>query len=312
MASGTADERGLVTQKTLGHYDRISASGAGLVLVEYSHVHPSGRSESHQLGIDSDENIAGLGHLATTIHSHGSLAGIQIVHSGGKTDLERGDWALMGPSPIAVPTKDRTLGQPVPMSTQDIALWIDAFAAAARRAAKAGFDFVELHAAHGYGLNQWLSPITNQRRDAYGGSLQKRARILFEIVDRIKTENPDLLLSVRIPGQDFLPGGLTVIEMQQISTELERRGVDLLNVSSGIGGWKRPSDRTGEGYLLPEARAIQSVVTIPVIGVGGIQSSAFIEQALSERWVALTAIGRALLKAPDVWRQKLVSCTNNL
>src|SRR6185437_14332312 len=115
----------------------------------------------------------------------------------------------------------------------------------------AGFDLVELHSAHGYGLNQWLSGITNRRQDEYGGSQKNRNRLLIEIVTAIRAQFPNLLLSVRIPGQDFIEGGLTPEEGVDLSMQLESAGVSLINVSSGIGGWRRPGGRHGEGYLVP-------------------------------------------------------------
>jgi NADPH2 dehydrogenase len=308
MASGTADPGGFVTDQTVHHYDRLAKAGAGLVLVEYSYVHRSGKSEANQLGIQTDLHIKGLARLATVIHQAGGIAGIQFSHAGGKTELEYTDGRLMGPSGIAVPVKDRTLSKPSVMSGEEISLWKESFARAASRAARAGFDLIELHAAHGYGLNQWLSPITNQRSDAYGGELANRARLLLELVASIKTAEPGLLISVRIPGQDFMEGGLGVAESIQLAKLLESAGVDLINVSSGIGGWRRPIERRGEGYLVAEAEMIQSHVAVPVIGVGGIEKGEYIDQGVSTGMFSLAAVGRAILKDPLAWREENLAC----
>jgi NADPH2 dehydrogenase len=166
--------------------------------------------------------------------------------------------------------------RPDAMSAEGIVLWKTTFLEAIRRAKTAGFDLVEFHAAHGYGLNQWLSPITNQRTDAYGGSLENNTRLLFEIIEDAKRIFPELLFAVRMPGQDFLEGGLQPSDSIWIARELEKRGLDIIDVSSGIGGWRRPRDRTGEGYLVAEAAILQSAVSIPVIGVGGIETGDFI------------------------------------
>jgi NADPH2 dehydrogenase len=301
MASETADSEGFVTDKTLSHYKRLSESRAGLVMVEYTYAHLSGRSEEKQLSAQSDAHIEGLSELAKLIHQAGALAGIQLTHAGGKTTRDLTGGSLMGPSPVTVPVKDRTLEAMDPMSESDIKLWKVWFKAAVARANKAGFDFVEFHAAHGYGLNQWLSPLTNLRSDLYGGTLGRNARLLFEIVRNARAEHPDLLLAVRMPGQDFIEGGLNPSDAVWLAKELELAGVDLIDVSSGIGGWRRPRDRTHEGYLVDEASRVQASVNTPVIGVGGIESGAYINRSLLERRFSLAAVGRAILKDPQIW-----------
>ena len=207
----------------------------------------------------------------------------------------------MGPSGIAVPVKDRQLEVPKIMNREDIELWKRSFADAVDRAVLAGFDVVEFHAAHGYGLNQWLSPITNQRQDEYGVTLIGRMKMLFDIVVAARKIHPALVLSVRMPGQDFFAGGLSVDDSIQVAKLLAQAGVDILNISSGIGGWRRPSTRVGQGYLVDEAAGIQAAVKVPVIGVGGIESGDYIDQALAEGRFALAAIGRAILSGPAEW-----------
>lgn len=304
MASETASLEGYVTEKTLLHYHRLAQSKAGLVMVEYSHVHDSGRSEEFQLGIQSDEHLSGLTQLAATIHKSKNLVGIQLTHAGGKTTREYSNGFLMGASRIAVPVKDQNMEIPDEMTKLEINLWKESFLQASRRAVQAGFDLVELHAAHGYGLNQWLSPITNKRIDNYGGNTMNRARLLLEILESIKKEFPDLLLAVRLPGQDFLEGGLQFADTILIAKALEKIGVDIIDVSSGIGGWKRPRERIGEGYLIDEATTIQAAVKIPVIGVGGIETAAFIDELIGKEKITLAAVGRAILAAPKLWGEK--------
>jgi NADPH2 dehydrogenase len=169
------------------------------------------------------------------------------------------------------------------------------FIEAANRAVKAGFDLIEFHAAHGYGLNQWLSPLTNKREDIYGGNIENNLRILNEIIIEVKKNHPEILIAVRMPGQDFIPSGLTTEDGIYIAQTLEKIGVDILDVSSGIGGWRRPRDRTQEGYLVPEASVIQRAVGIPVIGVGGIETESFIDELIASGKISLAAIGRAIL-----------------
>jgi NADPH2 dehydrogenase len=207
----------------------------------------------------------------------------------------------MSPSGIPVPVKDRRMETPDAMSAAEIGDWKHWFLDSARRASLAGFDILELHSAHGYGLNQWLSPLTNRREDAYGRDAEGRSRLLLELVSEIRAAHPGLLVSVRMPGQDFLDGGMTSAEAIEVARSLEGAGVDLVDVSSGIGGWRRPRDREGEGYLVAEAHAIQASVRAPVIGVGGIRTGAYVDRALDEGRFSLAAIGRAILEDPAGW-----------
>lgn len=305
MASDTANEDGMVSAKTIAHYQRLAQAGAGLVFVEYTYVLRSGRSEQNQLGLDEDRKIEGLSAVARALREAGAIPGIQLTHAGGKTSRDLTGGVLQGPSTVSVPVKDRAMEIPAEVSLPEIAEWIDAFAMAAQRAQRAGFQVVEIHAAHGYGLNQWLSPITNQRRDAYGGGLKNRMRLLLEIVRRIRETSPSITLSVRIPGMDFLPGGLSLDDGVRIAQSLEAHGVEIINVSSGIGGWRRPRDRRGQGYLVAEAAEIQRHINAPVIGVGGIETGEFIDALIAENRVALAAVGRAILQDPLAWKRKL-------
>lgn len=307
MASQTADSQGHVTDKTLEHYKRLSLSQAGLIFVEYSFVHKSGKGELNQLGVDSDANILGLQKIAEVIQKSGALAGLQIVHAGGKTDPIITGQSLIGASPVAVPVKGWQPEVPVEVPFDSIKSYIQWYVDAAHRTWLAGFDFVELHAAHGYGLNQWLSPLTNLRKDEYGGSGENRARLLIEVVRAIKAQLPELLISVRIPAQDYIPGGLMIKDMQIVAKDLESVQVDLINVSSGIGGWRRPEGRNGEGYLVQDASQIKLATSLPIIGVGGIENGNTIDQMLLQQKLDFAAIGRAILKDPEAWfRTQLV------
>jgi NADPH2 dehydrogenase len=311
MASQTADSAGFVTENTIKHYKNLSQSGAGIVFVEYSFVHQSGKGEANQLGVDSDDKIHGLKRLAESIQSSGALAGLQIVHTGGKTSSEITGLPLLGASSISVPVKGWEPVAPIEMSLGEIGNYVQWHLDAALRASKAGFDIVELHAAHGYGLNQWLSPLTNRRHDQYGGGLENRARILVEIVQAAKALEPEMLLSVRIPAQDHIQDGLQISDMQWVTQKLENAGVDLINVSSGIGGWRRPEGRLGEGYLVSDATKIKHATSLPVIGVGGIESGETIDRILQNEGINFTAVGRAILKNPLAWKTKNL-CTSDL
>jgi len=301
MASQTADAKGHATAATVAHYRNLAASGAGLVFVEYSFVHSSGRGEDRQLGIDSDDQIEGLAQIAQVIREEGALSGVQIVHVGGKTTSELAGTQPLGPSAITVPVQGWQPETPREANQEDIQNLIGWYVHAAKRGAAAGFDLVELHAAHGYGLNQWLSPLTNQRVDSYGGTLQARANLLLQVVKTVRGEVPDLLLAVRLPAQDYLPGGLTIAEMIWVVQQLQELGVDLIDVSSGLGGWRRPGNRDGQGYLVDDAMALKNHTRLPVVGVGGIESGAYIDEIIRAHKVDFAAVGRAILSAPQAW-----------
>jgi len=304
MASQTASTEGLASDQSISHYLRLAQSQAALIFVEYTYIHKSGRSENNQMGIDRDDTIEGLSKIARAIQSTGALAGIQLTHSGAKSSRDLTNGVLLGPSPIAVPVKGTKLENPDEMSKTEIKRLINQFTSATNRAVKAGFDVIELHSAHGYGLNQFLSPITNRRNDSFGGKLKKRLKVIESIILSIKKDHSDIVLSVRIPGQDHHPEGQSLDEGVAIAKHLESLGVDIINVSSGMGGWRRPSHRTGQGYLVPDASEIQKHLRIPAIGVGGIQDGVYIDSLISTQQLALTAVGRAILKDPSEWALK--------
>jgi len=306
MASSTATVEGFVTDATLSHYRRLALSGAGIVFVEYTYVHPTGRGEEQQLGIYHDGQIVGLTALAMALKKSGALAGIQLVHNGAKAETALTGQTLLGASAVAVPVKDRSMETPREISALEIPSYQQWHVDAVRRAAQAGFQLVEFHAAHGYGLNQWLSSITNRRSDQYGGAIENRARMLLEIFARVRTEFPNMLFGFRLPGEDNYPGGLSSDEMIWVARQLQDAGIDFLDVSSGIGGWRRPAHREGEGYLVPEATRIQAAVRVPVIGVGGIKTGQYIDGALGEGLFSLAAVGRGILENPQSFYQEVL------
>lgn len=299
MASQTADLKGYVTEETIENYLRLTKSRASLIMVEYTYVNRQGRSEQNQLGIDSDDHIEGLSILAKAIKSQGAIAAIQLTHAGGKGERALSEGKLISPSGIKVPTKGTDLETPDIATQEQIDSIKESFINAAIRASYAGFQVIELHSAHGYGLNQWLSPITNKRSDKYGGSLENQTRLLCEIIEQIIDKLPNVILSVRIPGMDHFESGLTIHDSIYLAKKLENLGVKLINVSSGIGGWRRPTLRTGEGYLVEDASIISKEVNIPVIGVGGIISKSYINESLNIGHFSLAAVGRAILNDPS-------------
>ena len=308
MASQTADKFGFATKKTIEHYENLALSGAGLVFVEYSFVHVSGKGESNQLGADANDKLEGLSQIVSVIHKSGSLAGFQIVHAGGKASTKITGGPLIGPSPISVPVKGWEPEIPTVMREHQIEDYAQWFVDSAHLASRAGFDFVEIHAAHGYGLNQWLSPLTNKRTDQYGGDIVGRSTILISIIEKIKKEIPTLLVAARLPAQDYIEEGLTLNEMIWVTQKLEAIGIDLIDISSGIGGWKRPEGRNGQGYLVEDAHTLKSHLSVPVVGVGGIENGNFIDEVLGNKKIDFTAVGRAILKDPTKWYENNLLC----
>lgn len=302
MASQTASASGKASPQTINHYKRLASSGAGIVMVEYSFVHENGRSETNQLGVNRDDQIEGLELIAKAIKSSGAMPALQLMHAGAKSATHLTGGVLISPSNISVPVKGETLETPQSASLSQIRDLCENFVLSAGRASKAGFQIVEIHAAHGYGLNQWLSPLTNNRSDKYGGSVLSRARLLFEIVQEIKENFPKLILSVRLPGQDHMEGGLTQKDSLLICRELEKisGGIDIINISSGIGGWRRPRNIKGEGYLVADARFIQQSIKTPVIGVGGIKTREYVNSQLEQNSFSFAAIGRGILENPKL------------
>jgi len=305
MGSATATTEGFVTMETLQHYALLAEANPGLLIVEYTYVHATGRNEERQLGIATDTHTKGLSALAQLIRQSGALAGIQLSHSGGKSNRLMTEGKLMGPSGVTVPTRDRHLEKPDSMTIADIEMWKEAFIQATDRATQAGFELVEFHAAHGYGINQMLSPFTNHRHDDYGGSFAGRTRLLREIIEAVKKNHPELLISVRMPGQDLLENGFTSQDSIELAKMLEQLGVTILNVSSGMGGGRPPTQQQSqEGYLAEDAGKIQAAVKIPVIAVGGIRTGEYIDEGLRSGRFALAAVGRALRENPKAWFKK--------
>lgn len=305
MASQTATLEGIVTESTLIHYANLAKSQAGLVMVEYSFVDVSGRSEPNQLGVHDDACIDGIKAIAEVIHQAGAKAGLQLTHCGGKAQLDICP-QLMGPSGITVPALDRILPTPRAMTLSDINTWKRHFIDAAIRVEKAGFDYIELHCAHGYGLNQFLSPVTNQRDDQYGGCQHNRARLIIEIIEQIKQQT-QLSIMIRVPGQDLYPDGLTQAQIVESCGYFIDAGVVILDISSGIGGWNRPKDRRGEGYLVEESAYLkQAGLNASIIGVGGIETGEYIDHAIQHQWFDLAAVGRAILKGSQAFAEQVM------
>lgn len=294
---------GEVSPRQLDYYEARARGGVGMIVVEAACIHHSGRETANQLRIDSARYISGLEHLAETIKAHGVAAFIQLLHAGRQTSsLVTGEQPV-APSPIPCPV---TREMPRELGVDEIKGLELAFVEAARNASRAGFDGVELHAAHGYLINQFLSPHINRRRDEYGGGLENRMRFLINILAGIKRTEPGLIISVRLNMDDFVPGGLQLEESIEIAARLEKEGANLIHCSSGtyesgLNSIEPPSYREGwRAYLAGE---LKKRVKIPVISGGMVSNPAFADQLIAGEQADFVFLGRALLADPD-WAQK--------
>jgi 2,4-dienoyl-CoA reductase-like NADH-dependent reductase (Old Yellow Enzyme family) len=288
------------------HLGTRAVGGAGLVFTEATAVTPEGRISPQDLGIWSDEHVPGLARIVEFVHGHGAAAGTQLAHAGRKASTappwdgggpvgeDEGGWLPVAPS--ALPFAD---GYPVPheLSIEEIRAVVAAFAAAARRAIEAGFDWIEVHAAHGYLLHQFLSPLSNQRDDEYGGSFENRARILLETVAAIRDvwtqERP---LAVRVSATDWAVGGWDLDDSVRLAALLAAADVDLVDCSSG-GTVPRAPIPVGPGYQVPFAEAVRAVGVLSG-AVGMITSPEQAEEVIRNGRADLVLLARAMLRDP--------------
>jgi 2,4-dienoyl-CoA reductase-like NADH-dependent reductase (Old Yellow Enzyme family)/thioredoxin reductase len=304
MVRNFAATDGTVTRQLIDHYAARARGGAGLIIVEATYVHPSGRVWHQGVGIDDDRDIPGLGQLTDAVHQWGSKIEVQLVHGGRQSTTAVSKLPVVAPS--AVPCLV-TGSFPREMTTQEIVDMIEAFAQAARRAKTAGFDGVELHGAHGYLMSQFFSAHVNRRTDKYGGDLKGRATIAIETIQRIKQLNgDDYPITMRINGRDNVPGGQTIEDAVALAQILEKAGVAALHVTVGMSEANLDPRNvataatmlTPRGHLLDFAAQIKNAVKIPVIAVGGITPEMG-EKVLSEGKADFIAFGRPFLADPD-------------
>ncbi len=295
MHTGLATMEGAVTDDLIEHYVRRSKA-LGLLIVEHSFVVIDGKLSEKQLGIYNDSLVFGLKKLSKSVHTTGTTVVIQINHAGSRAGM-----GITGVQPVA-PSPSENARE---LQLEEIEALTEAFAMAAERAIKAGFDGVEVHGSHGFLLNQFFSLLTNKRRDKYGGSLENRMRFPLEVVERVKKKVREGLLLYRLGSVDQDPEGTQIEDSKKFAMKLEEAGVDIIDVSGGLCG-SRPAQLQGiQGYFVPQAEQIKKVVDIPVIGVGGITEPEYADMLIQEKKVDLVAVGRALLKDPD-WAIKAI------
>jgi 2,4-dienoyl-CoA reductase-like NADH-dependent reductase (Old Yellow Enzyme family) len=312
MTTRLADDDGFVTDSTIDYYMARVHGGVGLVTVEMASPTRAGRHRWRELGIYDDRFLPGLRWLATSIHSGGACASIQLGHGGGHTRPDICGETPLAPSSIRHGVFEITDGTVIPkeMTLADIEYTITGFAAAAARAEEAGFDCVEIHAAHGYLISQFFNPVENLRTDAYGGALENRARFGLEVLAAVKAA-VRIPVIFRISVDDFFPGGLAFAEGRQVAIMAAQAGADALHIAAGhyrslpSAARMIPPMEYPEATFLSYAAHIRQAVQVPVIAVGRLGDPAVAGDAIASGKADFIALGRTLLAEPD-WVAKVM------
>lgn len=290
------------------HLGNLALSGAGLLILEATAVEPAGRISPFDLGLWSDENEAAMGRVLTSVRNWSDMPiGVQLAHAGRKASvdqpwrggaqlaLDAGGWDVVAPSPTGFESYPR---QPQALTTDDIARLVESFAAAARRCVRLGIDLIELHGAHGYLMHQFLSPLSNKREDAYGGSLENRMRFPLEVYDAVRAVLPaGYPLGVRVSGTDWVEGGWDIDQTIAFAKALADKGCDFVHVSSG-GNSTRQAIPLGPSYQVPLARAVKEATGVTTIAVGLITEAEQAEAIVGTGEADLVGIARGILYDP--------------
>lgn len=305
---GMCDPDGRPTERLAGYYRMLARGGAGLIITGYAFVHPAGRQLPGQMGAHADAFADDLRFVAAAVHAEGSKICLQLVHAGGQTKADACGRQPLAPSAVKVPQFPE---QPAELAKREIAELVDAFAASARRAREAGFDAVQLHAAHGYLVSQFLSPLTNRRGDEYGGGIENRARFLLEVFRAVRQAvGRDFPVMVKLNGSDNLDGGLEVDDAVAVARMLDEEGVSAIEVSGGTpaSGELAPvrqkiETREQEAYNLPFSVRIKSAVNCPVMVVGGLRSFELAAGIVRREEADYISLARPLIREPDLPRR---------
>ena len=291
----------------LVHLGSRAVGGAGLIITEATAVSPEGRISPNDVGIWNDEQSTAYKKTASFIKSQNSTPGIQLAHAGrkastyapwkgnGKINIKNGGWQTLAPS--AIPFADN-YPDPKEMDEKDIELVVDQFQQAAKRSINAGFEIIELHMAHGYLIHEFLSPISNHRRDQYGGSLENRCRLAIEVARAARESMPDgIPMFVRISATDWVEGGWDIEQSLQLTKWLKNVGVDLIDCSSG-GNVAKAQIPAKPGYQIPFAQRIKKEASILTGGVGLITTAEQAEQIIKTEQADLVLLAREMLRDP--------------
>src|SRR5262245_37627876 len=312
MTTRTADDEGFVSEDTIAYYMARVRGGVGLVTVEMASPEKAGRHRRRELGIHDDRFLPGLTRLVAEMHRGGGRASIQLGHGGGHTRRDICGEEPVAPSAIAHPVYEVTNQTIVPqaMSRARIADAVAAFARAGARAKAAGFDCVEIHAAHGYLISQFLTPFENRRTDDYGGSLENRARFGLAVLRAVKAAVGEMPVIYRLSVDDYFPGGIDFAQGRQVAIWAAEAGADALHIAAGhyrslpSGERMIPPMAYPEATFLDYAAGIKAAVRVPVIAVGRLGDPARATAALESGRCDFVALGRPLIADPD-WVEKI-------
>jgi len=295
MCMYSSDCKGHANEWHFTHYETRAIGGVGLVMVEATAVESRGRITDEDLGIWDDSQIEGLSEIVRRVKRHGARIGIQLAHAGRKCEVKSED--VIAPSSIKFDSHSLTYKKPRKMERDDIEEVFEAFRQAAERALAAGFDIIEIHGAHGYLINQFMSPVTNERNDEYGGSVEKRAAFLREIVKRARLSWPsEKPLCLRVSAEEYCESGNRPGDVAGIINLVKEEGIDIINVSSG--GLVNASVPAYEGYQTSFAETVKTVTGLPVISGGLISKPSMADEIIRNNRADMVFFGRELLRNP--------------
>ncbi len=299
-----ADDKGYVTHRQESLFHDLAEGEVGLIITGHTYIDPEGRAVPRQTSISDDAYSAGLGRIASAVHAFPSRIFVQLAHAGRQTKVSVIGGTPIAPSPVFEPTFKLI---PREATSEDIVRIIDAFVQGARRAREAGFDGVQIHAAHGYLLSSFLSPHTNRRTDSWGGSTAGRAHIVLEILRGIKRAcGDDFPVIAKLNAEDFLETGLQVEESLEIARLMQSAGLDGVEVSGGMTEAGRGSVWPGlrtekeEGYFVEHAARFKAVLSVPVFGLGGNRTFRVMEGFVRDGKVDLLSLSRPLVRDPHL------------
>ena len=300
---GMCEADGRPTRKLADCYARLAKGGVGLIITGYAFIRPDGRQLPGQLGIHTDGFAAEMRTLTEAVHREGGKVCLQLVHVGGQTSSKIIGRQPLAPSAIKV---DQFPEETAELSVEDIGEIAAQFGDGARRAKEYGFSAVQLHASHGYLINQFLSPLTNRRSDAYGGSIENRCRFLLEAYRSVrKAVGDEFPVLVKLNGDDNLAGGLSLDDAITAARALDGEGIDAIEVSGGTpaSGDRTPvrqgiDSREQEAYNLPLAYRIKQAVSCPVMVVGGLRSFEIVEGIIRREEADYVAMARPFIREP--------------
>ncbi len=301
---GMAEADGTCTANLIDLMAELTAGGVGLIITGHAYVDPRGQAGPWQLGIYRDDLIPGLTRMTETVHAGGGKMVAQLAHAGLYADADLTGRAPLAPSAVSGFTK----AEPQEMSAGEIEQVVESFSSAAGRAKAAGFDGVQIHAAHGYLLSQFLSPAFNRRQDKYGGGVENRAEIVLEVLKGTRLSvGRDYPVLIKMNTGDFLESGLVLDDALKIGVMLEKAGIDAIELSGGTGasGKLRPvrmgiKSEDREAYFKEAAVAFRRQVKLPLILVGGIRSFHIAEQIVNDGVVDYISMSRPLIREPGL------------